>query len=115
MLRKHTTLYAKSKRSGIIGTMQKHTLKVTSRNSLGKKVKKLRKDGILPGNIYGKNIDSLAVQVPLKEFEAVYKAAGATGLVELTLEGKTHPVLIHNLQLDYVSHKPLHADFYQVN
>ncbi len=112
---RHTTLYAKSKRSGIIGTMQKHSLKVTTRELLGKKIKKLRREGILPGNIYGKNIESVAVQVPLKDFVAVYKEAGATGLVELMLNGKTHPVLIHNLQLDYVSHKPVHADFFQVN
>ena len=95
--------------------MQKHSLKVTSRDVLGKKVKKLRREGILPGNIYGKGIDSVAVQVPLKEFQAVFKETGETVLVELTLDGKIRPVLIHNLQLDYVSHKPVHADFFQVN
>ncbi len=94
---------------------KKVKLTVDKRNVLGKKVKKLRRDGILPANIYGKDIKSIAVQVKEKEFETVFKEAGETGLIELELDKKIHPVLIHNVQLDHLSQKPLHADFYQVN
>lgn len=90
-------------------------LKVETRKVLGKKVKKLRKEGVLPANVYGKDVKSESVQVPFKEFEKVYKEAGETGLVELQVDGKVRPVLIHNIQFDPVSHEPLHADFYQVN
>ena len=95
--------------------MNKHTLKVTKREIAGKKVRKLRREGILPCNIYGRDIASEAVQVPFVEFEKVYKETGETGLLYLDLGGKQRPVLIHNVQLDYVSQKPIHADFYQVN
>lgn len=95
--------------------MKTHTLKVEKRTVLGKKLKKLRREGILPANIYGKGIKSLAVQVPLKEFTAVYKEAGETGLVELSLGSEKRPALIHNLQLEFITKIPLHADFYQVN
>lgn len=95
--------------------MKKHSLKVENRQVIGKKVKKLRKQGILPANIYGKDIKSTAVQVPFKDFETVYKEAGETGLVELNLEGKIHPVLIHNVQHDFVNSIPVHADFFEVN
>src|SRR5262245_30524098 len=98
-----------------MSTMKKHLLKVEKRDIFGKKLKKLRKTGVLPGNIYGKDVKSTAVQVALKDFEAVYKQAGETGLVELELGAAKHPVLIHNVQLDYVTHAPLHADFFQVN
>lgn len=95
--------------------MKRLQLSVQKRDVLGKKVKKLRKDGILPANIYGKDIQSLSVQVPLKDFEAVYKETGETGLVDLQIDGATRPVLIHNAQLNHRTHQVLHADFFQVN
>lgn len=90
-------------------------LTVTKRDITGKKVRKLRRDGILPANIYGKDLASASVQVPLKEFEAVFKEVGETGLVDLMLDGEKRPVLIKNLQLTYPSRTPIHADFFQVN
>ena len=95
--------------------MQRHKLKVEKRTVVGKKVKKLRKDGILPANVYGKDIKSLAVQVKQKDFDAVYKEAGETGLVDLNVDSEIRPVLIHNVQRDYLTRLPVHADFYQVN
>lgn len=95
--------------------MQKHTLSVEKRTVFGKKLKALRRKGVLPGNIYGKGIESTAVQLPMKEFEAMYSQVGASGVVYLTLDGKEHPVLIHALAYDYVHNMPLHADFFQVN
>jgi len=95
---------------------EKIVLKVEKRKILGKKVKKLRKEDILPANIYGKNVKSLAVQVSLKDFLPVYKKVGETGIVEIMVEGEKTPrhVLIHNVQKDPVSDQPLHADFHQV-
>lgn len=95
--------------------MKKISLAVTPRKVVGKKVKKLRKEGVLPANIYGRDIKSESVQVEYKDFEKAYKEAGETGLVDLALDGKVRPVLIHNIQFDPVSHETLHADFYQVN
>lgn len=94
--------------------MKHEKLKVEKRKVLGKEVKKLRRDGIVPGNVYGKNIKSEAVQVSLKDFSAVYLEAGETGLVDLDLDGKIIPVLIHNVHKDF-RRNVLHADFFQVN
>lgn len=90
-------------------------LSVEPRKVLGKKVKKLRKEGLLPANIYGKDVKSEAVQLPQKEFLSTFKEVGETGLVELQVDGKVRPVLIHNVQYDSMTNTPLHADFYQVN
>ena len=68
----------------------------------------------MPCNIYGKDLKSTAVQVPEKDFLAVYKEAGETGLVDVELDGKVTPVLIHNMQKNFRS-QILHADFFQVN
>ena len=94
--------------------MKRYKLKVEERKVLGKQVKKLRRDGILPCNIYGKGIKSTAVQVPQKDFDAVYKEAGVTGLVDVELGDKVTTVLIHNMQKDFRGNV-LHADFFQVN
>jgi len=96
---------------------EKMKLAAEKRKITGRKVKVLRRGGILPANIYGKNLKSLAVQLRMKLFLPVYQKAGETGIVELKVggESKIRPVLIHNVQLDPVSDQPLHADFYQVD
>lgn len=95
--------------------MKRPKLAVEKRKVVGKKVKKLRKEGILPANIYGKDIKSLSVQLHQKEFEKVFKEVGETGLVDVQLNGELKPSLIHNVQMDYLHNLPLHADFFQVN
>lgn len=91
------------------------TLNAEKREIVGKHVKKLRREGKLPANVYGKGLPSTAIQVQTKEFENLFKEVGETGLVDLVFEGKSHPVLVKNLQLEYPLRTPLHVDFYQVN
>lgn len=92
------------------------SLKVEKRTIFGKKVKKLRRGGVLPATIYGKDIKSRSVQVPMKDFEKIFKEEGETGLIDVTLNSeKARPVLIKNVQFDPKLSTPVHADFYQVN
>lgn len=91
------------------------TLEVQARTLVGKKVKKLRRDGVVPANIFGTSIPSEAIQVDLKDFAKVYATVGETGLVELKLAGKAHPVLVHQIQREPKSDSVLHIDFHQVN
>ena len=94
--------------------MKHEKLKAEKRKVLGKRVKKLRRVGILPANVYGKSIKSESLQVNQAEFDKVYKEAGETGLVDLEFDGKTIPVLIHNVTSNFRG-LVLHADFFQVN
>jgi len=102
-------------KQSLAGKAGKQVLKADIRKVSGRKVKNLRKEGILPGNIYGKKIKSEAVQVVLKDFEKVYKEVGETGLLTLEIGKEEKPVLIHNLQLNPVTDAPVHIDFLQVN
>lgn len=95
--------------------MQRQKLKVEKRTLLGKKVKKLRKEGILPANVYGKGIKSLSVQVKIEDFEKVYREAGETGLIDIQINGEVKPSLIHNVSINPLNEAYLHADFLQVN
>lgn len=95
--------------------MKRQKLQAEERSILGKKVKKLRREGILPCNVYGKNLSSVAIQVKYTDFDQVFQEVGETGLVDLQVKNETRPVLIKNLQMNFHSHTPLHVDFYQVN
>lgn len=95
--------------------MEKILLNSEPRQVLGKNVKKLRREGKLPANLFGKDIKSTAVQVDSKEFSRIYNEAGSTGVVELKLDGKTHPILISAVQSDPRNDAYLHADLLQVN
>ena len=95
--------------------MTKYILQAANRIVFGRKVKKLRGGGILPANIYGKKIKSHAVSVKSTDFLDIFKNAGGSGIVELHLDGKKMPVLIHNISYHPVTGAPLHADFYNVD
>ncbi len=91
-------------------------LKATKREILGKKVNKLRREGTIPGHVFGKKLQTEHVSVKAGEFLKVYKEAGETGLVDLKIgEKEIRPVLIRQIQTDPVRGDVLHIDFYQVN
>lgn len=96
--------------------MDRLSLKAEERKILGKKVKKLRKDGQLPGHVFGKGLETEAVSVDGKIFLKTFKEAGETGLIDLKIGAeKIRPVMIKGVQYDPVSGDPVHVDFYQVN
>jgi large subunit ribosomal protein L25 len=95
--------------------MKKHSLKGEKRELVGRKVKKLRAQNALPATVYGKDVESVSVTVPTDAFALVYKEAGETGLIELSVGESVKPVLIHNVQIDPVTERLLHVEFYQVN
>jgi len=96
--------------------MDRLNLKATERRILGKKVKALRKDGLIPGHVFGKGLATEHVSVSAVDFHKVLTGAGETGLVDLAIGGeKTRPVLIRGVQYDPVAGLPLNIDFYQVN
>lgn len=92
------------------------TLKAEERTTFGKKVKNLRKEGVLPGHVFGNGLETESVQVTFKDFAAIYGQVGETGLINLKIgEEKIRPVLIREAQYDPVRGTVLNIDFYQVN
>lgn len=88
------------------------TLSLEPRSTIGKKVKSLRKQGIVPVAVTGKNVEPYAAQVDEREFLAVIKKAGYTGLIELQVPGKKkQQAFLQEIQRHSVSARILHADF----
>lgn len=93
----------------------KPILNAKSREVVGKKVKRLRRNGLLPVILYGKNIDNVNLLVDEKEFNRLYKEAGGNTIVVLKREGEEdRNILIHEVERHPVSGRILHADLYQV-
>ncbi len=92
-------------------------LKIEKRKVTGRKVKQLRKQGILPASIYGKKIDSLSVKTSLKEVGDILGEVGETGLVDLQVEKeeKIRTVLLKNPQYNPITDELIHIDFHQVD
>ena len=93
----------------------KLVLEAQSRSAFGKKLKKLRHQGVVPGNIYGQGMDSLAFQIDSKALFAAYKTARETGVVYLTVDGKEIPAMFKHMQRHPLSHAVLHVDMRKVN
>lgn len=95
---------------------EKFKLDANTRKVTGRKVKMLRKQGIIPANIFGKNISSESIQLSQKEFQKVFNQAGETGLINLSVDGReAKPVLVSMVQVHPVTDQPLHIDFHQVD
>ncbi len=96
--------------------MEKLNLKAETRSVLGKQVKKLRREGLIPANIFGKDVKSASIQVVGAEFARVFKKAGETTLIELSVGGEAaKPVFVRGIQRDPRTNSILHVDFQQVN
>ena len=95
--------------------MEKVSLSARARTNLGKKVKKLRKEGKIPANLFGKDIKSKALDVEEKEFRKIFKEVGETALINVKVDSEAYPALIHKVQLDPKTDSILHVDFHKVN
>ncbi len=95
----------------------KFTLHLDKRETFGRKVKRLRKSGIIPANIFGKKTESIAVQLPEKEFQKAFSAAGETSILYATVgdEKTQRPVLVSMAQIHPVTGSFVHVDFHQVD
>ncbi len=96
--------------------MDRLSLRAQEREIFGKKVKKLRKQGLIPGHVFGNSKEVEHVSVALADFLPVFHKAGETGLIDLKIGAeKVKPVMVRGRQVDPVKGALLHIDFYQVN
>jgi large subunit ribosomal protein L25 len=91
-------------------------LNVSPRPVLGKKVKRLRREGIIPANVYGRALESVAIQVVRDDLVRVVRAAGRNEIIYLRLDGEEpRPTFVRQIQLNPVTDAILHVDFYQIS
>lgn len=91
-------------------------LQADKREALGKKVKRLRRDGMVPGNVYGLDMVPIPLTLNGREFIVVHQRAGSTGVIDLAVNGADSlPVLVQEVQHDPPTSRVLHVSFVQVD
>ena len=86
------------------------------RTTTRRKVRQLRREGLVPVVVYGEAAQPVNLQVNSRELDRVLHNGGHSQLVTVTVEGgDVHNILVKEVQRDPVSREFLHADFYAVN
>ena len=93
----------------------KITLTLEERELHGKKVAKLRKEGLVPGVVYGPGTDPISVQVDNNVMVKIYAQAGKHAPVHLTIGNKKKIAMIKDADIDPVKHRLQHVSFHAVN
>lgn len=91
------------------------------RTDLGKKASKtLRKEGLIPCNLYGEKKDAngapeaLSFAVPFAELRKIIYTPHVY-VINLIIDGESHTAVMKELQFHPVTDALLHADFYEVH
>ena len=92
----------------------KITLNVSARTQQGKKVAKLRKQGFVPGVMYGQGFEPVLVQAPYGEVEKTVRDAGRHTPVVVSLDGKKKTTLIKDVDRDPVKATIRNVSFHAV-
>lgn len=88
-------------------------ISVDARSVTGKHTKRLRAAGIVPGVLFGKTVASVPVQLDAKELDLLYRQAGRTSIVKVSVAGGTATsAVIKSLQRHPLTGRALHVDFF---
>jgi large subunit ribosomal protein L25 len=91
-------------------------LKASTRKLLGKRSRRLHRQGKLAAVVYGHNAEPTPLELDRLEFQKVFIKSGRTKLVDLVVDGgRTEKVLVREIQTHPRRLGPIHVDFYQVN
>ena len=88
---------------------------VRDRDLFGKKVGRLRSQGMVPVNLVIPGDDSRALQTDERELVGILKQTGQSGLIELNLGDAKDVALIGDVQVHPVTRRVLHVAFRRID
>jgi large subunit ribosomal protein L25 len=92
------------------------SLKANLRGDIGSnKVKKLRKDALVPGIVYRRGEATRSFAVDEIEFTKLFRQVGTSALFELDLEGEKIPAIVKSVQRDPVKGNVIHIDLQKLD
>lgn len=89
-------------------------IKADVREVTGKKVKALRREGILPAVIYGQGIDPLPLSLDAREASKILEESSSSTILNLKVGKDSHSVLVRETQRDVIRRHITHVDFLKV-
>ena len=91
--------------------MENIVINATPRTVVGKQVRALRREGILPAVLYGPHMDPINVSLEAHSSSLILGKLTASSLVTVELEGKQYPSLVREKQRNFIKGNLLHVDF----
>lgn len=95
--------------------MEKVILKAEKRSVIGKQVKALRRAGKLPGVIYGRHVEPIAISLEAHSAGLALAKLTSSSLVTINLDGADYPALVRDRQRDFIKGNLTHVDFLAVD
>src|SRR3954453_15006765 len=89
-------------------------LQVKERDSVGsRESRRLRREGLVPGVLYGRGNAPHAISIPERELRRVLTGgSGLHAILDVVLEGQnsTHPSILKDYQQDAIRGRVIHVD-----
>ena len=88
-----------------------NTLKAEKR-SMDVKAKRLRREGFVTGNVFGKKIEgSIPVKIERTALDRLLKTSGKGSRIQLDVDGENMDVLIKEIDINHLKNEVMEIDF----
>ena len=94
---------------------ERHRLAAEPRTVLGKKVRRLRREGVIPANLVQAGHPSIAIQVSERALADLVRAQATGQLVELDSPDVSEPVLMDSVEIDTLTNRLVHLTLRKVD
>lgn len=91
--------------------MDKVVIKAEKRDVIGKKVGVIRRQGFIPGVMYGHNSEPFAITMNAREVNRALSGLTSSSIVTVEVNGESHQALIREKQKNYIRNEIIHIDF----
>jgi len=78
-------------------------------------LKAYRREGKIPGVVYGKIVDTFPILVDAREFSKLSREVGRTAIFDINISGKIYPAVVKEVQIDPIKRNVIHLDFEAVD
>jgi len=95
--------------------MEEIVFEANRREVIGKKVKTLRQEGVLPAVVYGHNIEPISISLDYRDASNTLDSISPSALVVLEIDGEKHYTLVRDKQRNPVRRSIIHVDFQAVS
>jgi large subunit ribosomal protein L25 len=95
--------------------MEEILLNAESRDVIGKQVKALRRQGKLPGILYGRSMQPTPIMMDLRDATRTLVQLAPSALVTVVMAGEKHLALVREKQRDFIRGTLKHVDFQTVS
>lgn len=95
--------------------MEKVVLKATKRTVTGKQVQQLRRQGLLPGVVYGYKMEPTPITLEAHNAGLVLPKLTSSSIVTIDLEGRQVAALVREKQKNFIKNFFTHVDFQAVS